>query len=87
VRIALLVSNITIITGQCPESTCKYRELSTLRMAPLAKALVAGRYKISYGRRLTKSAILTIFIINLYILTKIVILLANNYILVNKRRF
>jgi hypothetical protein len=30
-------------------------------MAPLAKDSVAGRYKISYGRCLTKSAILTAF--------------------------
>jgi hypothetical protein len=30
-------------------------------MPPLAKASLAGRYKISYGRRLTKSAILTTF--------------------------
>ena len=30
-------------------------------MAPLAKASVTGRYKISYGRRLAKSAILTSF--------------------------
>ena len=60
-RIALLLSNTAIITGQCPESPCKYRELLAWRMAPLAKASVTGRYKISYGRCLAKSAILTSF--------------------------
>jgi hypothetical protein len=50
VRIALLVSNIAIITGQCPESPCKYRELLAWRVEPLAKASVTGRYKISSGR-------------------------------------
>ena len=48
-RIALLVSNIATITDQCPESPCKYREMLAWIMAPLAKASVAGRYKISYG--------------------------------------
>jgi hypothetical protein len=61
VRIALLTSNTTIITGQCPGSPCKYRELVAWRMAPLAKASVAGCFKISYSRRLIKSAIFTTF--------------------------
>jgi hypothetical protein len=50
VRIALLLSNTAIITGQCPKSTCKYRELLAWRMVPHAKASVTGRYKITYGR-------------------------------------